>query len=198
MIFLKLFLTFFKIGLFSFGGGYGMLPLILQETVKNGWLTESEFYSFLAVAESTPGPIAVNMATYVGSTQGMFTYGGNVFFGILGSTIATLGVIMPSIIIILLIVAVLKNFLQYRAVRCALMGMKPLICGMIMATGITLAITNILPNLYSFSFKGFSYMALIVTAILAGIYFGYKKLFKKNLSPILLILISAVFGILLL
>ena len=198
MVLLKLFFTFFKIGLFSFGGGYGMLPLILQETTKNNWLTESEFYSFLAVAESTPGPIAVNMATYVGSTQGALAFGGNLFMSALGAVVTTLGVILPSIIIILLIVAVLKNFLKYRGVRCALKGMKPLICGMIMATGLSLAITNITPNLYDFSLKGFSIMGLVVTVVLLGVYFGYKKIFKKNLSPILLIVVSAVLGMLLL
>ena len=94
-----LFLTFLKIGAFTFGGGYGMVSLVRETVISNGWLTESEFLNFIAVSESTPGPLAVNMATFIGSTQG----------GILGSFLATLGVVLPSIVIILLIAAVLKN-----------------------------------------------------------------------------------------
>ena len=93
MIFLKLFLTFFKIGLFTFGGGYAMLPLMQQEVLANEWLSESEIINFIAVSESTPGPFAINMATYIGSETG----------GILGSVCATLGVVLPSFIVILLV-----------------------------------------------------------------------------------------------
>ena len=85
MICLTLFLEFFKIGLFCFGGGFGMVPLIREAVLKHGWLTENAFYNFVGVCESTPGPIAVNMATYIGSVQG----------GILGSLSATVGVIFP-------------------------------------------------------------------------------------------------------
>ncbi len=183
----ELFATFFKVGLFSFGGGYGMLPLMLEETVGNGWLTELEFANFLAVAESTPGPIAVNMATYVGSTQG----------GLLGSIMATIGVITPSVIVILIIVALLKNFLQYTIVRSALYGMKPVICGMILATGIDLAVTNVFPKIEEFSFVGFSPAALCITMVIAFITVLVKKVFKKNVSPILLIVVSACLGMLL-
>ncbi len=183
----ELFATFFKVGLFSFGGGYGMLPLMLEETVGNGWLTELEFANFLAVAESTPGPIAVNMATYVGSTQG----------GLLGSVMATIGVITPSVIVILIIVALLKNFLQYTVVRSALYGMKPVICGMILATGINLALTNVFPKIEEFSFVGFSPAALCITMVIAFITVLCKKVFKKNASPILLIVVSACIGMLL-
>lgn len=183
----ELFATFFKVGLFSFGGGYGMLPLMLEETVGNGWLTELEFANFLAVAESTPGPIAVNMATYVGSTQG----------GLLGSVMATIGVITPSVIVILVIVALLKNFLNNTIVRSALYGMKPVICGMILATGIDLAITNVFPKIEEFSFVGFSPVALCITMVIAFITVLVKKVFKKNVSPILLIVVSAGLGMLL-
>lgn len=97
-----LFLTFLKIGAFTFGGGYGMVSLVRETVISNGWLTESEFLNFIAVSESTPGPLAVNMATFIGSTQG----------GILGSFLATLGVVLPSFVIILLIAAVLKNLMK--------------------------------------------------------------------------------------
>ena len=93
MIYLKLFLTFFEIGMFTFGGGYAMISLIRDKALALGWLTEEELLNMIAVSESTPGPIAVNMATFVGSTQG----------GVLGSLVATIGVVLPSFIIILLV-----------------------------------------------------------------------------------------------
>ena len=93
MIYLKLFYEFFKIGLFTFGGGYAMIPLVRDTAINSGWLLADEFSSLIAVCESTPGPVAINMATYIGSLQG----------GILGSACATLGVVLPSFIIILLI-----------------------------------------------------------------------------------------------
>ena len=107
MIYLKLFLNFLMIGALSFGGGYGMVSLVRETVISNGWLTESEFLNFIAVSESTPGPLAVNMATFIGSTQG----------GILGSFLATLGVVLPSFVIILLIAAVLKNLMKYAGVN---------------------------------------------------------------------------------
>ena len=187
MIYLTLFATFFYIGLFSFGGGYGMLPLMNEVAVKNAWLTESEFMNFVAIAESTPGPIAVNMATFIGSTQG----------GLLGSVCATVGIMLPSVAVILLIVAVFKNFLQYRAVRFALDGVKPVVAGLIIATGLWLGVKNFLPNVGFLSAEGFSLAALLLTAGLAVLYFGYKKLRKKTFSPIILILIAAGAGMIL-
>ena len=100
MIYLLLFLEFLKIGLFTFGGGYAMIPLIRETVVARMWLTENEFYDFIGICESTPGPIAINMATYVGSTQA----------GFLGAVCATIGVILPSFIIIILIASILKHF----------------------------------------------------------------------------------------
>ena len=107
MIYLLLFWEFFQIGLFCFGGAFGMIPLIEETVVRNGWMTEEAFYSLVGVCESTPGPIAVNMATYIGSTQG----------GLLGSIVATLGVVLPSFLIILLIAAVLKNLTRQVAIH---------------------------------------------------------------------------------
>ena len=98
MIYLRLFLEFFKVGLFTFGGGYAMIPLIKEMVLKYGWLTETQFYDFIGVCETTPGPIAVNMATYIGSVNG----------GFLGSLVATIGVVLPSFIIILMIVTILN------------------------------------------------------------------------------------------
>lgn len=100
MIYLYLFLEFLKIGLFTIGGGYAMIPLIKETVLNYSWLTEEEFTNLIGICESTPGPIAINMATYVGSTQG----------GLLGSLVSTLGVVLPSFIIIVLIAAVFHKF----------------------------------------------------------------------------------------
>lgn len=187
MIYLTLFFTFFMIGAFSFGGGYGMLPLMEQTVVDVGWLGESEFLNFVAVAESTPGPIAVNMATFIGSSQG----------GFLGATVATLGIITPSVIVILLIVAIFKNFLQYRFVRSVLGCIKPTVVGLIFATGLWLGVKNFLPAVAKLSLEGFSLKSLLLSIGLFAATVLFKKIFKKSLSPILLIIISAGAGILL-
>ena len=134
MIYLELFLTFLQIGAFSFGGGYGMISLIREKTLQHGWLTEEELLNMLAVAESTPGPIAVNMATFVGSDQG----------GVLGSFLATLGVVLPSFIIILLIATLMRNLLKYAGVKAFLSGIRPCVVGLIIATAITMLMTAII------------------------------------------------------
>ena len=112
MIYLQLFLNFLMIGALSFGGGYGMISLVRETVLRHGWLTEAEFLSFIAVSESTPGPLAINMATFIGSSQGGFP----------GALIATLGVVLPSFFIILLIAAVLKNLMKYAGVEAFLSG----------------------------------------------------------------------------
>ena len=117
MIYLQLFFEFFLIGLFTFGGGYAMIPLVREMVLENGWLTESQFYDFIGVCESTPGPIAINMATFVGSDQA----------GILGSACATLGVVLPSFIIILIIAMVSGKFLKNKYVQRALNGIKAVV-----------------------------------------------------------------------
>ena len=123
MIYFKLFLTFLEIGAVSFGGGYGMISLIREAVLSNHWLTESELINFIAVSESTPGPLAVNMATFIGSSQG----------GVLGSLLATLGVVLPSFVIILLIAAVLSNLLKYAGVQAFLSGVRPCVVALILA-----------------------------------------------------------------
>lgn len=183
MIYLTLFLEFFKIGLFCFGGAFGMIPLIRETVVSHGWLTEEAFYNFVGVCESTPGPIAVNMATYVGSVQG----------GALGSVAATLGVVLPSFLIILLIAAVLKNLTQNRFFKGFLKGVKPVIIALILSTGLILAAKAVgYRSLHEFSFDPAS---LTVLALLTAAYFGAKRIFKKKLSTIVLILLSAALGI---
>ena len=130
---LKLFWLFFQVGAVSFGGGYAMISLIRELVLANGWLTEAELLNMIAVAESTPGPIAVNMATFVGATQA----------GIPGALLATLGVVLPSFLIILLIAAVLKNFLKYRPVKAFMAGVRPCVVGLILATAATLFLSTL-------------------------------------------------------
>ena len=163
---LKLFLTFFKIGLFTFGGGYAMIATIKEEVVeKNKWLTEEELLEIIAIAESTPGPIAINMATFVGSSQG----------GILGSVCATLGVVLPSFIIILIIAMVLNNLLKIKGVQAFIDGIKPTIVGLISATFITLFLSTIfsISDIESTQFS-FSYQGLFIFGITVLISLLYK------------------------
>ncbi|MBQ9692654.1 MAG: chromate transporter [Clostridia bacterium] len=188
MIYLELFLTFLQIGAVSFGGGYGMISMIREQTLSHGWLTEEELLNMIAVAESTPGPIAVNMATFVGSTQG----------GILGSLFATLGVVLPSFIIILIISAFIRNLLKFAGVKAFLGGIRPVVVGLILATAATMLLSTLL------SLKTVSELTLkpdiagiIIFALLLAISFVFKKVKKKKPSPIVMILISAGLGMVL-
>ena len=184
MIYLELFLTFFEIGLFTFGGGYAMISLIRDKALTLGWLTEEELLNMIAVSESTPGPIAVNMATFVGSSQG----------GILGSLVATLGVVLPSFIIILIISAFVRNFLKFKGVKVFLAGVRPCIVGLISGTAITMALSVLCG--FTTVDLGFSpdIRGIIIFTLLFAISFGFKRVFKKKPSPILIILISAGLG----
>ena len=183
MIYFWLFFEFFKIGLFTFGGGVAMIPVIEDVAVNNNWLSQADFYNLIGVCESTPGPIAINTATYIGSVQG----------GIFGSFCATLGVVLPSFLIILLIAAVLKNFTENRFFKGFLRGVTPVVVALISATGLTLLLTNIGIN----SFKSIkpNWASIISFIAIAAIYFVVKYAFKKKLSAIQIILISAVLGI---
>ena len=130
---IRLFWNFLMIGALSFGGGYGMISLVRETVLSNGWLTESEFLSFIAVSESTPGPLAVNMATFVGSSQG----------GFWGALVATLGVVLPSFLLLLLIAAVLRNLMKYRGVEAFLSGVRPCVVALILATAVTMGLTRL-------------------------------------------------------
>ena len=185
MIYLQLFLTFLKIGSVSFGGGYGMISLIREDCLANGWLTEDELLNFIAVAESTPGPIAVNMATFVGSSQA----------GFWGALLATLGVVLPSFIIILLVATLLTAILKYAGVKATLGGIKPAIVGMILATAFTMFFSVIFHWKTWNSAFVFDWKALCIFALIAAVGIGYKIWKKKAFSPILLILLSGVLGI---
>ena len=184
MIYLRLFWEFLKIGALSFGGGLGMISLIHDTCVGTGWLTEGELLNMIAVAESTPGPIAVNIATFVGSSQA----------GILGAFVATLGIVLPSFIIILIIASVAKNLLKYAGVKATLTGMRPAIVGLIISVTITMLLKQILDLRFVESTVNVDYFGIAILAILALITVLYTKLRKKALSPILLIVISGILG----
>lgn len=187
MIYLRLFLTFLEIGAFSFGGGYGMISLVREAVIENGWLNEDEFMNFIAVSESTPGPLAVNMATFVGSSQG----------GIPGALLATAGVVLPSFLIILLIAALIENLLKYAGVKAFLSGVRPCVVALVLAT----AATMLLSVIFSIKTVGerpdFDWRAAVVFLVLVLFAAVVKKLKKKSPSPILMIIISAGLGIVL-
>ncbi len=196
MIYLRLFYEFFKTGLFAVGGGMATIPFLYSMADNTGWFTRLDVDNMIAVGESTPGPIGVNMATYVG-----YITGGNVGglpFAILGSVIATLGLIAPSIIIILIIASFLKNFRDNRFVDSAFYGLRPASTGLIAAAGLSVIVSNLffagaLENGFSlavFNWKG--WLLAIVLWVLTN-----KVKQTKKLHPIIFILASAVVGIVL-
>ena len=180
MILMELFIGFLRVGCFAFGGAYGAIPLIRDVVLSYGWLDEEMLTYMIAVSESTPGPIMVNLATYVGSSQA----------GIPGALIATIAVVLPSFIIILLVTALLKTVLKNPYVQAALRGLKPCMIGIIFATGVYMIIRNGIV----IQEKVILIRPLILTLMLALIYFGSRKISKNGISPIMLICISAIAG----
>lgn len=176
MIPLRLFWEFLKIGAFTFGGGYAMLPLIQEAVLQNSWLTETQLVDFVAVSESTPGPFAINIATYVGVRTA----------GIPGALAATLGVVLPSFFIILLLSGCYKKFQSSRLVRGAMGGLKPAVVALIAS-----ALLSVGENV--FRFEDILQRENIVSAailLIAG-FLCYKKV-----HPIAIIGVSAAAGIL--
>lgn len=184
MILLELFLTFFKIGALTFGGGYAMIPFVREQVLLHGWLTEEELLNMIAVSESTPGPIAINMATFVGSNEA----------GVLGSAVATLGVVLPSFLIILIISALLKNFLKYKGVKAFLSGVRPCVVSLILGTAITVFL-SVLWGIGSGDFKfNIDLKGIFIFEMIIAISLVLKKTKGKKPSPILMIAISACLG----
>ena len=180
MIYLELFLTFFKIGLFTFGGGYAMLPLVQAEVATLGWLDEATLVNFVAISESTPGPFPINLATFVGTQVG----------GILGAVCATVGVILPSFIVILIVAKVYDKFRKSRAVMGVMEGLKPATVGLIAAAVISVGQTALFPG--GISLEVFTspaiYISLAIFALMTVLAF-------KKAHPIIIVVISAVVGI---
>ena len=183
MILWKLFLGFLKVGCFTFGGGYGAVALIRDVCLGNGWLNDEMLTYMIAVSESTPGPIMVNMATFVGSCQA----------GFWGALVATAAVVLPSFCIILLVTILLSAAIRNPWVQAVLRGLKPCVIGIVLATGLTMVLKNVFGSMDA---PMFDLRALILTAVLAALSIVWKRLLKKKLSPIVLIAISAVVGML--
>ena len=179
----ELFLGFLKVGLFAFGGAYGAIPLIRDVVISHGWLGDEQLAYMIAVSESTPGPIMVNLATYVGRSQG----------GFVGALAATVAVVLPSFIVILLVMTLLKKLLSDQYTQAVLRGMKPCIIGIILATGAYMICRNCFGGPETFRIDA---TALAMTAFLAAAYFGSRRLLKGGISPIMLIVLSALAGIL--
>ncbi len=189
MIYFQLFYTFFLIGLFTFGGGYAMIPMIQDQIVGRGWMSDGELSDFIAISESTPGPFAINISTFVGSQTG----------GIFGAICATLGVVLPSFIIIILVAIVISKFLKNKFVQGGLNGVKPVIVALIASTAIIFFIKMALYQgnaLFSQTIY-FDRVAVTLLFALAGFLFIYKRFQKKGLNPIALLFLSAVLGIVL-
>ena len=183
MIYLDLFLGFLKVGCFAFGGAYGAIPLIRDVVMSYGWLSNEMLTYMIAVSESTPGPIMVNLATYIGSKQAGFP----------GAAVATLAVVLPSFLIILLVTALLKTALKNEYVQAVLRGLKPCVTGIVLATGIYMILGNCFGTITA---RKVNIQAIIITVLLVASMFGCKHFAKKKLSPILLIVISAAAGML--
>lgn len=182
MIYLDLFLTFLKLGAFTFGGGAAMMPFIQEEAVAKWGFTAEEIINFIAISESTPGPFAVNIATFVGAEKG----------GFFGSVCATLGLVLPSFIIILIIARCYEKFKTNKIVAGAMTGLRPTSVGLIAAATVSIGLEVLFPAGFSFgAFLSYEFIAAFV--IFACMLFVCLK-FKK-FNPIYVILITAVLGI---
>ena len=181
MIYIDLLIGFLEVGLFSFGGAYAAIPLIRDVVLAHGWMDDELLSYMIAVSESTPGPIMVNLATYIGSNKG----------GLLGAVIATTAVMLPAFCIILLILVLAKSLLKNPYVQATLRGLKPCVIGIILATGVYM----ILSNCYVKAENHIDIIAVFTTFGLAIVYFGSRKVTKKGLSPIGLICLAAVVGV---
>ena len=165
----KLYLAFLKIGTFSFGGGYAMLPFIQKEIVeKNNWISSTEFTDIIGISQMTPGPVAINSATFVGYK----------ISGVIGSIVATLGVITTSFILVVIINRILDKFKEFKMVQAALLGMKPALIALIIYAFWDLAID---------AYK--DWKSIFITVIIAVV------LWSKKVHPILVIVIAAILGL---
>ena len=188
MIYLQLFWEFFQTGLFAVGGGMATIPFLYDMSDKTGWFTHQDLANMIAVGESTPGPIGVNMATYVGYITGMGQ--GGIGTAILGAVTATCGLVLPSLIVILIVAAMLKKFKDSKYVSRAFYGLRPASTGLITAAGISVAVSNLFgSSAFAINWKG-----LILAAVLWLLTNKVKQ--TRKLHPIVFIGLSALVGIL--
>lgn len=197
MIYLSLFWEYFKIGLFTIGGGYAMLPMVQQAITNNNWMTQAELINFIGVAESTPGPFAINLATFVGITVGSHTQLGWLG-GLLGALVATFAVVLPSLIIIIVVTKLFEKFKTNKYVQGVLYGVRPTVVGLILCAVLSVGCAVLLPNLNlkhitADGFSQFRWISLLI--IVAVIPLSRIKIKGKKIHPIFLIVGSAVVGV---
>ena len=195
MILLQLFWEFFKTGLFAIGGGLATVPFLQDISAKTGWYTAGQLADMIAVSESTPGPMGVNMATYVGFTAGSQELGGPVM-GIVAAIIATLGLVAPSVIVIMIVAYFLKRFRSSKLVDGALYGLRPASVALISAAGVDIVLIAVLrvESIYTIAQAALSWKALARAAL---VYVGTHVKKLKSLHPIWFIAASAVIGVVL-
>ena len=195
MILLKLFWEFFKTGLFAIGGGMATVPFLQEISAKTGWYTSGQLADMIAVSESTPGPMGVNMATYVGYTVGSQELGGTLM-GVLAAVTATLGLITPSVIVIMIVAYFLKRFRSSKIVDAALYGLRPASVALISAAGVEIVLIAVLrvESIYQIAQAALSWKALVLAA---AVYAATHVKQLKKLPPIWFIAASAVLGIVL-
>ena len=183
MIYLELLSGFLMIGLFSFGGSYGAIPLIREVVLSYGWLDEEMLSYMIAVSESTPGPIMVNLATYIGSAKA----------GVFGAVIATAASILPAFLIVIILTRLLKNLTDNVIYQRVLEALKLCVIGIILATGVYMIVVNCIgkPGMVMKDPA-----AVILTVVLGVLFFGSKKVIKRSISPILWICIAGIAGVL--
>lgn len=191
MLFVRLFFAFFKTGLFAVGGGMATIPFLYEMSATTGWFTEQDLANMIAVGESTPGPIGVNMATYVGYITGRAA--GGLPFALLGAVIATLGLVTPSLIIIVIVAAFLRSFRNNRYVEGAFYGLRPASTGLIAAAGLSVAISNLLPMEGTDFFSMVNGKGILLAAVLWILTNVVKQ--TKKWHPIFFIAAAAVVGI---
>jgi len=192
MLYWKLFLEFFKTGLFAVGGGMATIPFLYDISDKTGWFTHQNLANMIAVGESTPGPIGVNMATYVGFVTGMGE--GGTAGAILGAVIATLGLVTPSLMVILIVAAILKSFKNNPYVNRAFYGLRPASTGMIAAAGLSVAVSNLFYSGNGISLAAVNWKGWVLALALWLLTNRVKQ--TKKLHPIVFIGCSALVGIL--
>ena len=182
MILFELLLGFLWIGCFSFGGAYGAIPLIREVVLSYGWIEEEKLSYMIAVSESTPGPIMVNLATYIGSVKA----------GVPGATIATAAVILPAFLTVILLMTLLKKLTGNGVFQATLSSLKACVTGIVLATGAYMILINCIGSVSSFSVD---YSAIIMTVALGAVYFVSKKIIRNGISPVILICIAGIAGI---
>ncbi len=195
MLYLRLFYEFFKTGLFTIGGGMATVPFLYKMSDATGWFTHNDLANMIAVGESTPGPIGVNMATYVGFVTGMDFAG--LPGAILGGVVATVGLVTPSIIVILIIASFLKAFRNNKYVDYAFYGLRPASAGLIAAAGISVVQAALLfPDAFAngFTLTGINWIGCALAVVLWLLTNKIKK--TKGLHPVVFIAFSAIIGIL--